>query len=216
MNNTTRAKRAGIWLARAGSIAALTLAAALPGMARAAGSATVTLDGAWYLQAGSVVNRSDDGVLLTSLTYSLGAAREGGAVWERYLSNGLHEQALAGTEAHYSAERWDGLSLATGARMTFAGLDMDRVVSLGSPVVVDGTDLDLVGTSLLGAFVEATFSDGSRGRAWLNGTGWNVDQVLDISGAPPAVPEPSVLALLAAGLALVFVGRRRRRALGAE
>lgn len=171
-------------------------------------AATVTLDGDWHLQAGEVVNRSDAGVLVTGLTYSMGAPENGVGVWEDYLSDGQHEQRLPGSSTHYSSQIWSGLQLATHGVWTFGGLDLDRILDV-SAGAVDSQNLDFSGASLRHAYVEVRFSDGFCGYGRLAETGWNVTQVLTIGDAVTAVPEPASALLLATGLGVVARVRRR-------
>ncbi|MDZ7855706.1 PEP-CTERM sorting domain-containing protein [Sphaerotilus sp.] len=171
-------------------------------------SATVTLDGDWYLQAGQVVNHSAPGILVTGLVYAMGAQEDGVAVWEDYLSDGRREDRLPGSSTHYSSQVWTGLQLEHHATWTFDGLDLDRIVHAATGEV-DSQNLDYGGTSLRHAYVEVHFSDGFSGRAWLEQTGWDVGQVLVIGDAVPAVPEPASALMLMAGLGLVAGVRYR-------
>jgi hypothetical protein len=197
------------WAAPGAAVLTLAmLVVATPAVAEIADrhAATVTLDGSWFLQAGQVLNHSDPDIRVTEFRYSMGNQEPGRGVWERYLETGQEEFRLAGTEAHYSSVVWRDLSVASGETMTFDGLDLDRIVGI-VPAEVDSQNVDLSGESLRGAYVEVVFSDGLRGRAALAEAGWNVTQVLEIVAAP--VPEAPSLALMAGGLVLVFLGRRR-------
>ena len=197
------------WAAPGAAVLTLAmLAAATPAVAQVADrhAATVTLDGSWFLQAGQVLNQSGPDIRVIEFRYSMGNPEPGRGVWERYLGTGQEESPLAGTTAHYSGAVWRDLSVASDEAMSFDGLDLDRIIDL-SPAEVDSQNVDLSGASLRGAYVEVVFSDGQRGRAALAETGWNVTQVLEIVAAP--VPEMPSLALMAGGLVLVFLGRRR-------
>ena len=179
-------------------------------------AATVTLDGDWYLQAGTVSNLSDDGIEVTGFAYSMGAQVDGAGVWENYLGGGQHEQPLAGTTAHYTTQVWSGMAVERQASWHFSGLDLDRIIR-ASTGEVDSQNLDLGGESLRHAYVQVTFSDGYRGRATLAALGWEVTQVLCIDDAVPPVspvPEPGTGLMLVAGLGMVLGGRRVRPGAG--
>ena len=146
----------------AGIIAASISAIAQAQTARHA--ATVTLDGDWYLQAGAVVNQSDSGILVTGVTYAMGAQEDGVGVWEDYLGDGRREDRLPGSQTHYSTQVWSGLQLAEQDVWTFGGLDLDRILNAATGDV-DSQSLDFSGASLRYAYVEVCFSDGIRARA---------------------------------------------------
>jgi hypothetical protein len=171
-------------------------------------SATVTLDGDWYLQAGEILNQSDAGILVTGLTYSMGTQDSGIGVWEDYLSDGHRDERLPGSSTHYSSQIWSGLQLTSQQVWTFGGLDLDRIVD-ASTGEVDSQNLDFSGASLRHAYVVVHFSDGFHGQARLTETGWDVTQVLRIGDAVSPVPEPVPGFMLAAGLGLVTLARRR-------
>jgi hypothetical protein len=176
--------------------------------AQARHAATVTLDGNWYLQAGTVLNQSDAGIEVTGFTYSMGAQVDGAGVWENHFGDGQRLQALAGSATHYTAQEWSGLSVASQATWHFGGLDLDRILDAATSEV-DSQNLDSSGESLRHAFVQVSFSDGYRGRVALAVQGWEVTQVLRIGDAVSPVPEPEAGLMLAAGLGVVVLGRRR-------
>jgi hypothetical protein len=178
------------------------------GQAGALHAATVTLDGDWYLQAGEVFNQSDTGILVTGLTYSMGAQVDGAGVWEDYLSDGRHADRLSGSSAHYSTQVWTGLQLASQATWTFGGLDLDRIIHASSGEV-DSQNLDFSGASLRYASVMVTFSDGYCAKARLDALGWDVTQVLHLGDAVTPVSEPTQGLMLVAGLGVVLFGRRK-------
>lgn len=173
-------------------------------------AARVTLDGDWYLQAGEVLNQSDDGIRITGFTYSMGAQADGVGVWETYLSTGEPTHWLAGNSTHYSNEAWSALDVASQATWHFSGLDLDRIVNTATGEV-DNLNLDFSGESLRNAYVSVRFSDGYCGHAHLATQGWDVTQVLYIGDAVSAVPEPGTSLMLGAGLGVVLLGRYRRR-----
>jgi hypothetical protein len=184
-------------------------------------AATVTLDGDWYLQAGTVLNQSGAGILVTGLTYAMGTPQDGGGVWEDFLSEGRHESRLPGSSTHYSTQVWSGLQLQSQGVWDFGGLDLDRIVHTATGEV-DSQNVDFSGVSLRNAYVEVCFSDGFRGQARLAALAWDKTQVLYIGDAvtpgaasvpvpvPVPVPEPAQGWLLAAGLG--WMGLRRRKA----
>ena len=173
-------------------------------------SATVTLYGDWYLQAGEVLNQSDDGIHITGFTYSMGAQADGVAVWETHLGTGRSMQWIPGSSTHYSKEVWPSLDIGSQATWRFSGLDLDRIVDSATGEV-DSENLDFSGESLRNAYVSVRFSDGFSGQAPLATQGWNVTQVLFIGDAVPPVPEPATSLMLGAGLGLVLLGRGRLR-----
>lgn len=173
-------------------------------------AATVTLDGDWYLQAGEVLNQSDDDIRITGFTYSMGAQADGVGVWETYLSTAQSAHWLAGNSTHYSSEVWSALDVVSQASWRFSGLDLDRIVSTATGEV-DSQNLDFSGQSLRNAYVSVRFSDGYCGHASLATLGWNVTQVLTIGDAVSPVPEPGANLMLGAGLGLVLLGRRKLR-----
>ena len=180
----------------------------MAGQAQTLHAATVTLDGDWYLQAGTVLNQSDAGILVTGVTYSMGAQEDGAGVWGDYLSDGHHADRLAGSSTHYSSQVWSGLQLASQETWTFDGLDLDRIVHAPTGEV-DSQNLDFSGASLRHAYVQVTFSDGYHAQVRLAELGWDVTQVLRIGETIAPVPEPALEMMLAAGLGVVLFGRRK-------
>jgi hypothetical protein len=175
-------------------------------------AATITLDGDWYLQAGTVRNLSAEGILVSALRYSMGPQQDGVGVWEDHLASGLREDRLVGSPTHYSTQVWDGLALGLDEVWRFEGLDLDHIVDAGAGVV-DSQNLDFAGTSLRHAYVEVLFSDGFRAHAHLASTGWDVTQVLHIGQVSP-VPEPTAAWLLVCGFGLLRTACQRIRSTG--
>lgn len=146
---------------------------------------SVTLDGNYYLQAGSVSSDFD----MAAFTYGLGA---GGAVFQSFNAGGTEEAPLNDGMNRYKRHSW---YFDEPTKMfTFSGLDIDREG-------VTDEHLDYSGSSLLGAYVEITFVDGYYKRIPLNLTGWDVSQTLPV----PDVPS-GILAL--AGLSFILARAR--------
>jgi hypothetical protein len=164
---------------------ALILAAALSASAHAQ-TATVTLDGDWFLQAGHVVSDRE----LAAVSYGTGQPLPGRAIFQTYLSDGTEEAPLLDGTERYSRHTW---YFDQPTKMfTFSGLDIDRVG-------LSDDQLDTTGESLAGAYVELTWVDGFYARLPLNKTAWNVTQVLRYPQVSP-VPEPAPITLMLAGL----------------
>jgi hypothetical protein len=160
--------------------------------------AIVHLDGDWYLQAGEVTNYRTEN--LTRVVYDLGTPNDGVAVWERWLSTGVHTNAY-GTN-HYSTETWT-TSIAPGTSWRFEGLDMDTA-SAGDI----NSAIDTVGTTLQSATISLTWADGLTRSQPLAQTSWLQDQTL-VFGITTPVPEPATDAMLLVGLGLLYFSLRR-------
>jgi hypothetical protein len=176
--------------------------------AHAQHSASIELDGNWYLQSGVVTNTTANATL-NKVVYSLGALEEGVAVFELYLSTGQHQDFVPAISSHYSTEVYDNLNLGYGQSFTFSGLDID-LYKPSMPGVFDHANLDTVGTSLKNATVSFLFSDGFSTVLELNETKWHTTQVLSFPTVSP-VPEPETFALFALGGLLVFAKRHKQK-----
>ena len=187
-------------------LATAALALLASNAALAAGTASIHLNGNDFIQSGSVTNTSAAGINITKIVYDLGTQAAGIAIWEINSSTGTHSNFLGGSSlSHYSTETFAGLSTAAGGTFSFAGLDIDLIVTVVPPVADSGT-LGLA-SSLKNASMTVFFSDGSSGSASLVQQLWQVDQDLRIGAA---VPEPGTYALMGMGLGIVGGLARRR------
>lgn len=188
-------------------LATAALALLASNAALAAGTASIHLNGNDFIQSGSVTNTSAAGINITKIVYDLGTQAAGIAIWEINSSTGTHSNFLGGSSlSHYSTETFAGLSTAAGGTFSFAGLDIDLIVTVVPPVADSGT-LGLA-SSLKNASMTVFFSDGSSGSASLVQQLWQVDQDLRIGAA---VPEPGTYALMGMGLGIVgWLARRRK------
>jgi hypothetical protein len=167
---------------------ALILAVALSASAHAQ-TATVTLEGDWFLQAGQVVSDRD----LAAFSYGTGQPLPGRAIFQTYLSDGTEEAPLLDGTERYSRHTW---YFDQPTKMfTFSGLDLDRVG-------LTDDQLDATGESLAGAYVELTWVDGFYARLPLSTTAWSVTQVLNYPQVS-SVPELGSLVLMLAGLGVL-------------
>ena len=177
------------------TIAAIAIAAASIGAS--ARTATVTLDGDWYLQAGTVTSSMD----LVRVTYSTGPQLEGRAVFQDWLAGGIQDAPFGADR--YSVQSWD----VSGQSFAFSGLDLD-IISHATPGCIDEATIDQTGHSLAGAYVELTWVDGFYKRLPLNVTQWTQTQILTWADVAP-VPEPAALLMMLAGLGVLgFVARK--------
>lgn len=177
------------------TIAALAIAAASIGAS--ARTATITLDGDWYLQAGTVTSSMD----LVRVTYSTGPQLDGRAVFQGWMAGGIQEAPFGADR--YSVQSWD----LSGQSFTFSGLDID-IIDSGTIGGIDEITIDPTGSSLAGAYVELTWADGFYKRLSLNTTPWDQTQILTWTDVAP-VPEPAALLMMLAGLGVLgFVARK--------
>lgn len=178
------------------TLAAIAIAAA--SICASARTVTVTLDGDWYLQAGTVTSNMD----LVRVTYSTGPQLDGRAIFQDWLAGGIQE-APSGAD-RYSVQSWD----VSGQSFTFAGLDLD-IIDSATPGGIDEATLDPIGTSLAGAHIELTWADGFYKRLPLNMTPWTQTQILTWTDVAP-VPEPAAMLMMLAGLgAIGFTASKR-------
>lgn len=173
------------------------LAIAATSIGASARTATITLDGDWYLQAGTVTSSMD----LVRVTYSTGPQLDGRAIFQSYLAGGIQEAPFGADR--YSVQSWD----VSGQSFTFSGLDLD-IISHATPGGIDEATIDPIGTSLAGAHIELTWADGFYKRLHLNTTPWDQTQILTWTDAAP-IPEPAALLMMLAGLGVLgFVARK--------
>lgn len=177
------------------TLAAFAIAAA--SISASARTATVTLDGDWYLQAGTVTSSMD----LVRVTYSTGPQLDGRAVFQGWMAGGIQEAPFGADR--YSVQSWD----VSGQSFAFAGLDLD-IIDSATPGGIDEATIDPTGHSLAGAYVELTWADGFYKRLHLNTTPWDQTQILTWADVAP-VPEPAALLMMLAGLGVLgFVARK--------
>jgi hypothetical protein len=176
--------------------------------AQAASIASVSLTS--FIQDGNILNNAASTANITSVVYSLGPAGDGIATWDGTsgTSGGVASDFLSDPN-WFQTVTWSGLSVAPGASFNFSGLDIDLIVTL-VPLNVTGGIIG-AGSSLVGAFMSVTWSDGSFGSTPLAQQDWGLNQNFRIESNGAAVPEPGALGLLAlGGLLMVVVARRRR------
>lgn len=174
-----------------------TIAIAAASIGTSARTATVTLEGDWYLQAGTVTSSMD----LVRVTYSTGPQLDGRAVFQSWMAGGTQEAPFGADR--YSIQSWD----VSGQSFAFAGLDLD-IISRATPGGIDEATLDQAGASLTGAYFELTWADGFYKRLPLNTTPWTQTQILTWTDVAP-VPEPAALLMMLAGLGVLgFVARK--------
>jgi hypothetical protein len=174
-------------------------------------SASAFLLGANYIQSGSVTNNSA-GLNIVQVIYSLGTPADGIATWEIYTEapSGFVRSDWLLDADHYQTISWSGLSVLPGGTFSFSGLDIDYITTL-VPLNVTGGYLDDIGTSLANASLTVIFNDGSHASSALVQQAWHLDQNLTLGPQTSAVPEPTSLLLLGAGLCGTALAAYRRR-----
>jgi len=176
------------------------------GTTYAAPSATATLNGASFIQAGTIVNNALSGVSITAIIYSLGTAGNGIATWDTATGGGVASGYLSNPE-WFQTVTWSGLSVAPGASFSFSGLDIDLITTL-SPLVIDEGTISPTGASLANAYIKVVWSDGEMGQASLVQQDWAQTQNLTINPDNRVPDAGSSLVLLGLALgALGFYGR---------
>jgi|CXWL01.1.fsa_nt_gi hypothetical protein len=178
------------------------------GLASAAPSATVVLNGASFLQSFSVLNTSTAGENIIGAVYSFGTAADGIATWDSSTGGGVASDFLSDPR-WFQTVTFGPLAVAPSGSFLGSGLDIDLIQTL-VPLDVTGGIIDNVGTSLANGLFRVNFSTGASGQASLNQTGWQVSQTLQINGGHNAVPEPASLLLLGSGVIGLGLWARRR------
>ena len=166
-------------------------------------SATATLNGGDFIQAGTIVNNAASGATISTIIYSLGTAGNGIATWDTGTSGGVASDFLSNPR-WFQTVTWSGLSVAAGGSFFISGLDIDYITTL-SPLAINESIITPTAASLANAFVKIIWSNGAIGQTSLVQQDWANTQNLTIEGATGRVPETgSSLALL--GLALAALG----------
>ncbi len=196
----------------------------IAGVAQAAPIATVNLNGATFLQTGTVLNAATSGATVVRVVYSLGTPYAGGSTWDSAvdLADGTGTTPLSmpgavlsdflGDARHFQTVTWSGLAVSPGSTFSFGPLDIDLISSL-TPLVINQSSVG-GSTSMVNATFSVFWSDNSFGRIAVGTSGWSVSQFSTINGTVgSALPEPASLALVGLGLlggALVATKRKRQ------
>lgn len=112
-----------------------------------------------FLQSGIIINASDPGYVINSITLDLGAPFVGGGTLDRNngtaLSGGVPINLLSNGN-HFQTLRFSGLSVTPGNSFQYAGLDLDVINNL-APLIVGGAGGAITNASLSVGFDKGQF-----------------------------------------------------------
>lgn len=158
-----------------------------------------------FLQSGVIINASDPGYVIKSITLDLGAPFVTGGTLDRNagttLSGGTPSNFLSNGN-HFQTLRFSGLSVTPGNSFQYSGLDLD-VINNFSPLIIGGS-----GGAITNASLSVGFDKGQILTMKFDSLPALVPQTLKAS---VLVSEPSsyTLWILVASLMLLIVRRQK-------